>query len=87
MSRFLDRAIQGAQSVALTLTTRLLACARRRELKVELVTLQKLIPEVPAVLRHSVGPNIDIHTNISPDINAIEVDANPKAELALIDIP
>jgi PAS domain S-box-containing protein len=84
VSRFLDRAIQGAERGA-TLTTRLLAFARRQELKVELVTLQKLIPEMLDFLRHSVGPNIDIHTNISPDINAIEVDAN-QLELALINL-
>jgi PAS domain S-box-containing protein len=84
VSRLLDRAIQGAERGA-TLTTRLLAFARRQELKVEYVALQKLIPDMLDFLRHSVGPNIAIHTEISPDVCAIEVDAN-QLELALINL-
>ena len=82
--RLLDRAIQGAERGA-TLTTRLLAFARRQELKVEFVTLQKLIPEMLDFLRHSVGPNIEIRAEISPEVGAIEVDAN-QLELALINL-
>ena len=84
VSRLLDRAIQGAERGA-TLTTRLLAFARRQELKVEFVALQKLIPEMLDFLRHSVGPNVVIHTEISPGVCAIEVDAN-QLELALINL-
>ena len=64
-SRLLDRAIQGAERGA-TLTTRLLAFARRQELKVEVVALQTLIPEMLDFLRHSVGPNVVIHAEILP---------------------
>jgi PAS domain S-box-containing protein len=84
VSRLLDRAIQGAERGA-TLTTRLLAFARRQELKVEFVALQKLIPEMLDFLRHSVGPNIVIQAEISPNVWAIEVDAN-QLELALINL-
>ena len=84
ISRLLDRAIQGAERGA-TLTTRLLAFARRQELKVEFVALQKLIPEMLDFLRHSVGPNIEIRAEISPEVGAIEVDAN-QLELALINL-
>ena len=84
VSRLLDRAIQGAERGA-TLTTRLLAFARRQELKVEFVALQRLIPEMLDFLRHSVGPNIVIHVEISPEVCAIEVDAN-QLELALINL-
>ena len=80
----LDRAIQGAERGA-TLTTRLLAFARRQELKVEFVALQKLIPEMLDFLRHSVGPNVAIHVEISPEVCAVEVDAN-QLELALINL-
>ena len=82
--RLLDRAIQGAERGA-TLTTRLLAFARRQELKVEFVALQRLIPEMLDFLRHSVGPNIAIHVEISPEVCPIEVDAN-QLELALINL-
>jgi len=84
ISRLLDRAIQGAERGA-TLTTRLLAFARRQELKVEFVTLQKLIPEMLDFLRHSVGPNIEIRAEVSPEVGAIEVHAN-QLELALINL-
>jgi PAS domain S-box-containing protein len=84
VSRLLERAIQGAERGA-TLTTRLLAFARRQELKVEQVALQKLIPEMLDFLRHSVGPNITICIEVSPEVFAIEVDAN-QLELALINL-
>src|SRR5829696_2234362 len=84
ISRLLDRAIQGAERGA-TLTTRLLAFARRQELSVEVVALQRLIPEMLDFLRHSVGPNIEIRAEISPEVGAIEVDAN-QLELALINL-
>jgi PAS domain S-box-containing protein len=84
VSRLLDRAIQGAERGA-TLTTRLLAFARRQELKVEIVALQKLIPEMLDFLRHSVGPSINIHAEVSPDVWAIEVDTN-QLELALMNL-
>ena len=84
VSRLLDRAIQGAERGA-TLTARLLAFARRQELKVEFVGLQKLIPDMLDFLRHSVGPSVDIYIEISPDVCAIEVDAN-QLELALINL-
>ena len=83
-SRLLDRAIQGAERGA-TLTTRLLAFARRQELKVEVVALQTLIPEMLDFLRHSVGPNVVIHAEILPEVCPIEVDAN-QLELALINL-
>ena len=84
ISRLLDRAIQGAERGA-TLTTRLLAFARRQELKIEIVALQRLIPDMLDFLRHSVGPNVAIHVEISPEVCAIEVDAN-QLELALINL-
>ena len=84
VSRLLDRAIQGAERGA-TLTSRLLAFARRQELKVEFVELQKLIPDMLDFLRHSVGPSIVIRAEVSPEVCAVEVDAN-QLELALINL-
>ncbi len=84
VSRLLDRAILGAERGA-TLTTRLLAFARRQELKVEFVALQKLIPAMLDFLRHSVGPNVAVHLEISPEVSAVEVDAN-QLELALMNL-
>jgi PAS domain S-box-containing protein len=84
ITRLLDRAIQGAERGA-TLTARLLAFARRQELKVEYVALQRLIPEMMDFLQHSVGPKIVIHAEVAPEVGAIEVDAN-QLEMALINL-
>ena len=54
--------MQGAERGA-TLTKRLLAFARRQELKLEAVDMQKLIPEMLDFLRQSVGPNISIEVD------------------------
>ena len=83
-SRFLDRAIQGAERGA-TLTTRLLAFARRQELRIEVVALQRLIPDMLDFLRHSVGPNVAILAEVAPEVAPVEVDAN-QLELALINL-
>lgn len=70
--RLLDRAIQCAERGA-TLTTRLLAFARRQELKVDVVSLQSMMPEMLDFLRHSVGPNISIQTEVAPEVSPVEV--------------
>ena len=60
-SRLLDGAIQGAERGA-TLTKRMLAFARRQELKLEAIEIQHLIPDMLDFLKQSVGPTIS-HRN------------------------
>ena len=55
-SRLLDGAIQGAERGA-TLTKRLLAFARRQELELEAIEIQKLIPDLLDFPRQSSGPH------------------------------
>ena len=83
-TRLLDRAIQGAERGA-TLTARLLAFARRQELKFEVIKLQELIPDMLDFLRHSVGPAISVGLDIPPEVQPVEVDAN-QLELALMNL-
>jgi PAS domain S-box-containing protein len=83
-SRLLEGAIQGAERGA-TLTRRLLAFARRQELTLEAVEIQKLIPELLDFLRQSVGPNISIAVDIDPDVHPVKIDAN-QFELALMNL-
>jgi len=83
-SRLLEGAIQGAERGA-TLTKRLLAFARRQELKLEAVDLQKLVPEMLDFLRQSLGPSIAIMMDISPDVYPVKIDAN-QLELALMNL-
>lgn len=83
-SRLLDGAIQGAERGA-TLTKRLLAFARRQELKLEAVEVQKLIPEMQDFLRQTIGPAITIILDIPNDIPPVKIDAN-QLELALMNL-
>ena len=83
-SRLLEGAIQGAERGA-TLTKRLLAFARRQELKLEAVEVQKLVPEMLDFLRQSVGPSIAIMVDIPPDVYPVKIDAN-QLELALMNL-
>ena len=83
-SRLLDGAIQGAERGA-TLTKRLLAFARRQDLKLEAVEVQKLIPEMQDFLGQTIGPAISIILDIPVDIPPVKIDAN-QLELALINL-
>jgi PAS domain S-box-containing protein len=83
-SRLLDGAIQGAERGA-TLTKRLLAFARRQELNLEAVEVQKLIPDMQDFLRQTIGPSISIILDIPGDIPPVKIDAN-QLELALINL-
>lgn len=83
-SRLIDGAIQGAERGA-TLTKRLLAFARRQELKLEAIEVDKVIPELMDFLRQSVGPGISIAVNIASDIHPVKIDAN-QFELALMNL-
>ena len=83
-SRLVEGAIQGAERGA-TLTKRLLAFARRQELKLEAVEIQTLIPDMMDFLRQSVGPGIAINVDIQPDVHLVKIDAN-QFELALMNL-
>jgi PAS domain S-box-containing protein len=83
-SRLLDGAIQGAERGA-TLTKRLLAFARRQELRLEAVEVQKLIPDMQEFLRQSIGPAITIILDIPADIPPVKADAN-QLELAVMNL-
>jgi PAS domain S-box-containing protein len=82
--RLIEGAVQGANR-GVTLTKRLLAFARRQELKLEAVELQSLFPEMLDFLRQSVGANISIKIDISPDVQPVKIDAN-QLEMALMNL-
>jgi signal transduction histidine kinase/CheY-like chemotaxis protein len=83
-SRLIDGAIQGAERGA-NLTRRLLAFARRQELKLEAVDIPSLVPDLTEFLRQSVGPNIAIVFDVPPDVHPVKIDAN-QFELALMNL-
>lgn len=82
--RLIDGAIQGAERGA-TLTKRLLAFARRQELRPETVDVAKLMDGMVEMLRRSLGPTIEITTKFQSDLPSIRVDPN-QLELAIMNL-
>ena len=82
--RLIDNAIQGAERGA-TLTKRLLAFARRQELRPEAVDVVNLVDGMVEMLRRSLGPTIEIATEFQPSLAPIRVDPN-QLELAIMNL-
>ena len=84
LERLIDGALQGAERGA-TLTHRLLAFARRQELKPRSVRIPALVDSIYDMLRRSLGPNIEIVTEFENTIPPVQVDPN-QLELALLNL-
>jgi PAS domain S-box-containing protein len=81
--RLLDGAIHGAERGA-SLTARLLAFARRQELKPEAVDVAEMVSGMTELLERSLGASIRVATDI-PSLPAMHVDLN-QLELALLNL-
>jgi len=84
LHRLVDGAMQGADRGA-TLTKRMLAFARRQELKPETIDLPMLVDGMEEMLRRTLGSTIQIVTAYRPQLPAIRVDPN-QLELALLNL-
>jgi signal transduction histidine kinase len=82
--RLIDGAIQGAERGA-ALTKRMLAFARRQELRPEAVHIEKLVDTMIEMLRRSLGPTIRIATDFEAGLAPVLVDPN-QLELALLNL-
>ncbi len=82
--RFVEAAAAGAERGA-ALTKRMLAFARRQELKPQAVELHDLVDGIAEMLGRSIGPGIQIAVAFSPDLPAVRVDPN-QLELALLNL-
>src|SRR5690606_27647325 len=82
--RFIDGALQGAQRGA-SLTSRLLAFARRQDLKPEPTDLSQLLEGMRALMERSIGPLIAVHFDIVPNLPPAKVDPN-QLELAILNL-
>jgi PAS domain S-box-containing protein len=80
----LDNAMQGAKRGS-TLTQRMLAFARRQELKQEAVDLPHLVNNMLELLERSLGPTINIVTRFPPEAVRVRTDAN-QLETALLNL-
>lgn len=84
LERFVDSAIQAAERGA-NLTQRMLAFARRQELRPESVELPRVIDGMADMLRRSLGSTIEIRFDFAEALPAICVDPN-QFELAVLNL-
>lgn len=82
--RLLDNALQGAERGA-TMTKRMLAFARRQELKPEIIDVQLLILGMKDLMARTLGPTVSIETRFINDSNFIRADAN-ELEMAILNL-
>jgi PAS domain S-box-containing protein len=82
--RLLDNAVQGAERGA-ALTQRMLAFARRQDLKPAAVDLARLVRDMTDLLQRSIGPSVRIETRFPVGLPPAMVDAH-QLELALLNL-
>ena len=83
-SRLINGALQGARRGA-ALTQRLLAFARRQDLKVEPRNLSDLVREAADLIEHSAGAQVEVRLDLPPDVPLTLVDAG-QIELAMLNL-
>ncbi|AZD08613.1 Sensory box histidine kinase/response regulator [Pseudomonas chlororaphis] len=84
LSRLLDNAVLGAER-GVSLTQRMLAFARRQELKTEPVALTQLVTNLSGLLGSSLGPQVTILTELPESLPTVLADVN-QLELALLNL-
>jgi PAS domain S-box-containing protein len=84
MRSLLDNAVQGAQR-GVSLTKRLLAFARRQELKLEPIDVPTLVRGMTSLLKRSLAPSITIETRFPLGLRKVRADAN-QLETALLNL-
>ena len=83
-TRLLDNAIRGAERGA-ALTQRMLAFARRQDLKPEPVDIPALVRGMTELLQTSLGPSITVEARFPLTLRAVQADSN-KLELAVLNL-
>ncbi|SDY39605.1 PAS domain-containing sensor histidine kinase [Pseudomonas sp. NFIX28] len=84
LARLLDNAVIGAER-GVSLTQRMLAFARRQELKTEPVALTQLVTNLSGLLGSSLGPQVTILTELPESLPTVLADVN-QLELALLNL-
>lgn len=82
--RLLDNAVEGAKRGA-TLTQRMLAFARRQDLKVDQVDIAQLLGGMNDLVQRSIGPEWPISMNFPLKLPPVRADAN-QLEMALLNL-
>ena len=84
LARLIDGALAGAER-GTTLTKRMLAFARRQELKPASVQLRTLIQGMEDMLKRSLGPGVNLKVQIDVDLPPVLIDPH-QFELALLNL-
>jgi signal transduction histidine kinase/ActR/RegA family two-component response regulator len=82
--RLVDNAMEGANRGAV-LTRRMLAFARRQDLRSERIDLRGLVSGMRELLERALGPTVAIDVTLPDDIPAVETDPN-QLETALLNL-
>ena len=82
--RLIDAGLQAASRAA-TLVQRLLAFARRQDLRVRSVNVGNLLDGMKDLIRRSLDPTIQVQISYSPDLPPARVDPN-QLELAILNL-
>ncbi|HEX4193512.1 MAG TPA: response regulator [Stellaceae bacterium] len=82
--RLIDGASRAAERGA-ALTKRLLAFARRQELRPEPIDVARLIEDMSDLLRRTLGPTIELGASFPDDLSLVHVDPN-QLELAILNL-
>jgi PAS domain S-box-containing protein len=84
VAQLIDNALQGARRGA-ALTQRMLAFARRQELKLIPLDVRDVVQRMTNLLQSSLGPSVRVETHFPPELPKINADAN-QLELALLNL-
>jgi signal transduction histidine kinase len=82
--RLLENALKGAERGA-ALTQRLLAFARRQELRPEIVDISELVVGMQDLLARALGPEIRLENHLPSNLPSVLIDAN-QLELAVLNL-
>jgi PAS domain S-box-containing protein len=80
----IDNALQGTRRGA-ALTQRMLAFARRQELKLMPLDVRDVVQQMTNLLQSSLGPSVRVETRFPPELPKVIADAN-QLELALLNL-
>src|SRR6185437_9380784 len=84
VAQLIDNALQGTRRGA-ALTQRMLAFARRQELKLMPLDIRDSVQRMTNLLQSSLGPTIRVETHFPQDLPEVNADAN-QLELALLNL-
>jgi PAS domain S-box-containing protein len=84
VARLIDNALQGTRRGS-ALTQRMLAFARRQELKLMPLDVREVVQQMTNLLQSSLGPSVPVETSFPPELPKIYADAN-QLELALLNL-